>query len=360
MTPRPPPAILTAATLVGLVLGLFALVVMKLASHFPLATELGYSRALYPWISACLSGLSRLVPFSVGEWVLLGLVIYFLGKPYFAWRAARAADRSWTIALWAVLVRTASAAGLVYALFVLLWGLNYSRLAPERLFDLQSPKPSMETENLVAAIGARLDQLRSTVDEDDAGVVVIRRSLDDVDQELERLQREVLGEHQLPTRATGRAKRFLSSPLLSRWGVSGVYSPFTGEPQLVVPTAPGMLPFVLAHERAHLNGLAWEEAASFVGLLTVWRSDDPAVQYSGWLELWIALGRSQVGRAAGVQRDLAAIDRFLRERRGRESAAIWQIYSSYLKSQGVIGGVKSYRRVAGLALGHLLKKGLPP
>jgi hypothetical protein len=180
-----------------------------------------------------------------------------------------------------------------------------------------------------------------------------------LDRELAVLQAGVLDDAKLPRVAGGRTKRFVASPLMLRWGVSGVYGPFTGEPNVALPAAPGTLPFTVAHERAHLQGFAWEEDASFVALLTLWRSERPELRYAGWLALWIELQRPSKELSPGVQRDLAAIAHFYRAHRGREAPAVNRAYSAYLEAHGVKGGVASYARVADLALRWLAKHGVP-
>lgn len=128
-----------------------------------------------------------------------------------------------------------------------------------------------------------------------------------LDRELEPLQSKVMRDHGLPAVPHGRVKQFLCSPLLLRWGVSGVYIPFTGEPNVVIPAAPGLLPAVAAHERAHLSGLAHEDDASFLALLTTWNSARAEVRYSGYLSLWLHLGRGAKDDPPAVARDLRAI-----------------------------------------------------
>jgi len=112
----------------------------------------------------------------------------------------------------------------------------------------------------------------------------------------------------------------------------------------------GVLAAIVAHERAHLAGMAWEEAASFLGLLTLWRSDDPRLRYSAWLSLWLELSPTTEGRSSAVQRDLRAIAAFSRAHRGWEAPAVRRTYSAYLEAHGVTGGTASYSRVADLAL----------
>lgn len=353
------PAPVGASTLVGLGVGLLAGLWFAAALRAPAAVESLYSRGAYPLIAGGLARLSAPIPFSIGEPLAVLLLFWVLGGAVVGWRRGRRRGWSGAWSLIAALLRTMARLGVTWALFLACWGMNYARLQPESLFDIDPVIDPRQAEQLIERIGQRIDELRVSLPQDDGGVALMPSDLSALDRELEQLQAGVLEGIGLPEVRGGRVKRFVASPLLHRWGVSGVYSPLTGEPQLVVPVSPTQLPFVLAHERAHLAGFAWEEAASFVALLTCWRSTDPAVRYSAWLALWMTL-REDVGqRDPGVKRDLLAIQAFVKAHRGREAPALWKAYSGFLSAHGVKGGSRSYGRVGALALGWLSKNDLP-
>lgn len=83
----------------------------------------------------------------------------------------------------------------------------------------------------------------------------------------------------------GPIKPCLPGGLLMRFGVSGVFSPFTFEahvdPALPLPT----LPFVAAHELAHVAGFASEDEANFVAWLACSRSPAPLLRAFRRLQL---------------------------------------------------------------------------
>ncbi len=324
--------------------------------------EILYARGVYPPVARLLSTLSGFVPFSLAEWTFAAIPVLLLVAAVTGFREAR----------WKGLARRLAAAALgTWLVFMGLWGLNYLRPAPREVFRLGPTPRGRAAARLVARVARRLDRVRAGCPEGPGGVVALPENLDHpgwsgrrvvaaLDRHVRVLEAMALCRLGLPVIATGRAKVFLASPLLLRWGVSGTYGPFTGEPNLVWPSAPGLLPFDVAHERAHLAGLAWEEEASFVGLVACWQSPRPEVRYSGWLALWLELRVPPAGLSPPVRRDLEAIRAFVRGHLGREAPWVRRAYSGYLEVHGVRGGVRSYGRVAGLALAWLDARGFPP
>ncbi len=354
---RPP--VITPVGISGLVLGIAAGFLFQLFRMRPLLTERFYTAGPYVPVVDTLAALSAIVPFSLAEFSFGLVVLLLLLAPVRGWRRIRFHYGSRVRAAIGAVLTLAGTFGWAWAIFLALWGFNYARPLAWRLFDLPRSTDKAAADEIVARLPGVLDSLRGRLEEDERGVVKEPADLAELDRHLAPLQSEVLAEAGLPRVRGGRTKSFLVSPLLLRWGVSGVYGPFTGEPNVVLPAAPGGLPFTVAHERAHLQGFAWEEDASFVALLTLWRSDRPEVRYAGWLELWLELRRPPKDLSPAVQRDIAAIASFYREHVGREAPALNRAYSAYLKAHGVKGGVKSYARVADLALRWLEKHGVP-
>ena len=78
-------------------------------------------------------------------------------------------------------------------------------------------------------------------------------------------------------------KPFLLSPVQSRMGFTGMYSPFTGEANVNVAAPLCLIPSTMAHELAHQRMVSSEQEASFLGITAGILSDDPAFQYSCYL-----------------------------------------------------------------------------
>jgi hypothetical protein len=348
------------AAAAGAVAGLAALLLFVIARARPDLVESVYSRGLYPWLARGLAAASGVVPISLAEIGFALLVAFLLAAPIVGWLyGRRRLERGRLGALREAALWTVGLIGWVWCVFLVVWGFNYSREPVDAAFGLgPSPDPTQSL-RWTAAVGERLDRLRDGLEEDDRGVVSMPQDLRALDREIARLQRGTLSARGLPAVGRGHTKSFALSPLLLRWRVSGVYGPFTGEPNVVLPAAPGLLPFVIAHERAHLAGIAHEDQASYLALATLWSSEDPRLRYSAWLELWLHLSPTVRGRHPGVVRDLRAISEFSRRHAGWEQPLVRTAYDAYLKSHGVRGGTRSYGRVAQLALRHLETFGIP-
>lgn len=80
-----------------------------------------------------------------------------------------------------------------------------------------------------------------------------------------------------------KAKPLLCSKLQSLLGFTGIYSPITGEANVNVDAPLCLLPATIAHEMSHQRMVALEDEANFVGIAACITSDDPVFQYSGYL-----------------------------------------------------------------------------
>jgi hypothetical protein len=167
------------------------------------------------------------------------------------------------------------------------------------------------------------------------------------------------------TPQVGPAKPTIANPFMLATGTSGFINPLT----LNVAMASDLLwferPFDMAHEWSHDAAYAREDEANYLAILTCLRSPDPAVQYSGWFELFLYLPQKR----HYAKRDFAPLVwadfKAMRERNARHINAIlahwtWRTYNAYLKSNRIASGIANYDEVTRLMLGVPLdESGLP-
>ena len=158
------------------------------------------------------------------------------------------------------------------------------------------------------------------------------------------------------TPRTGAPKPTLANGFMAATGTSGYINPFALDVHLASDLLWFERPFDLAHEWSHVAGYAREDEANFLAIVSCTRSNDPVVQYSGWLELFLYLPPetrySKKTFVPLVWQDFAA----LRERNRRHinltlANFSWRTYNAYLKTNHVASGVQNYDEVTRLYLG---------
>ncbi len=136
---------------------------------------------------------------------------------------------------------------------------------------------------------------------------------------------------------SAQPKPTLADPFMDATGTSGFINPLTLNVQLASDLLWFERPFSLAHEWSHVAAYAREDEANYLAIITCLRSSDAAVQYSGWLELFLYLPPldhyDKKTFVPLVWRDFAAI-RMRNDRRVNLTLAhwSWRTYNAYLKS----------------------------
>jgi hypothetical protein len=354
---------------------LVAVFALQLVAHFsPQLTEHYYSRTLYPRVARLLGGVGSLTGFSLAE-VLLVLLLA-LAAAGFAWLVRRLflrrqAARELLLRALAGLLWTTGVGTLV---FLLVFGLNYQRqpLADNLSLEQRDPE-AREIETISRAVIAGINDNYAESRVDSAGERGSQLPLDrarlyeiiEAAYDAEPLLREV------GAGGVARPKPVYFSGVMSRFGISGIYSPFTGEPNYNDAQVDCDLPFTIAHEVAHARGFARESEANFVAFLVCIRSSHPYVRYSGYLNALRVLGvlyrvspqayreiRATLG--AGPLADLKARAAFWARYEGRLSNFSSQLNNAYLKVNGVRSGVRNYNESVWLVIGYYLKQARTP
>lgn len=341
-----------------------ALLLQWLSGFAPAAVETVYARRLYPAVRFVLALLTGRVPFSLAEPLLLAAV---------ALLACRLFARPRRVAT--VAFRALAAAGAVYLVFLLAWGLNYRRPRLAALAAMPAPGGSREElRGLSGELIAAANAAREATGEDGGGLLLLaggrRATLDAAD----------LGLRAAAERLPGlrgprvRPKPALSSFLLSRLGIAGIFAPFTGEANVNAMLPAPDLPFSASHELAHQRGFAREDEANYIASVACRLHPRPDFRYSGLLlsSLYVQSALAADDRALAVQlessrsepvrRDLRAMAEWSRRYRSGLTRAAEHVNNAYLRSQGQPLGVKSYgamvdlllaeRRTGALALAH--------
>lgn len=344
----------------GLPLGLF---LFWIASLSPGTTEKVYSRLVFRLLSQPLSLLTGLFPFSLTEAIVVTLAVAG------SWMLVRLAFALIIAPRQAVplLVRIVTGLGIAlstsYILFVLLWGMNYSRLPFADIVGLSvQPTTTPELSALCRSLILQANELRLQVSEDADGV------MDLPDGKVDALRRGVIGYERLSAQipelkgSFGRPKPVLLSAAWSFTGIGGMYFPLTGEANVNVDMPDISIPMATVHEMAHQRGFAREDEANYIAYLVCMAHPDADYQYSGTVlalsEAMQALYRSDSAQweqlqhlfGAGLRRDLQNRREYWERHQGKVAEISQDVNDRYLKANNQADGVQSYGRMVDLLL----------
>jgi hypothetical protein len=320
----------------------------------PAAVESAFSSGVYPAWQAAATTTTNALPFAVFDAVIGGAVLTLVALTVRAWR--RGAGGRWRRFGTAISTAVAVTAA-VYLWFLLAWGFNYQRVPIAERVGLDK---SRATPDRLAAFAVEtvdeLNRLRPIAQErpwPDPGALV---------GELGPAFRGALP--RLGVRAhvvAGVPKRSLLQPYFRWAGIDGVTNPFLPEIVVNQDLLPMEWAFTVAHEWAHLAGLAHEAEASYAAWLTC-QAGTAQSRYSG--RLW-AFGH--VFAASPHDQQLELLSRLgegpkgdLRAIAGRTAQTVrvvrrvsWATYDRYLKSNRVSEGLSSYDAAIVLVLAGL-------
>lgn len=334
-----------------------------LGQQHPEWVELHYSHGLYRGIQTGLATAASWSPIQVGELLLL------LGIGTCVWRPVRGLWRWWhgQARLGNLLAHAGAkllaTAGVLLFLFVVLWGLNHARLPVASQLGL-SPRPATKAalartaerlaERAAAARPADFDPVPLPADWRDRVAAAYAAAGQDCPG---------LAGPPPPLRAAW------ISPLLTLASTTGIYCPFTGEPN-VNAEPPGVLVLAVAcHEVAHLRGFAREDEANFLAWWVGSRAPDAALRYAAELFAWRyvmgelswrdvpAWHRLMNAAPVALRADVDAIRDFWDRQPKTATVVLTPVATAtnhtYLRSAGHSDGVRSYGRMVDLLIAAL-------
>ncbi|MFN7949337.1 MAG: DUF3810 domain-containing protein [Blastocatellia bacterium] len=346
-----------------------------LAGYNPRLVEHYYSRGFYPYVAAALAFINRRVSFSIAEMLLMllaGGALCWLAVQVRRVLKKQVVWRQW---LFAAMVRLLMVVSVSALTFLLLWGLNYQRQPLAQNFEFTSRKASadeLEAISRVIVMKVNESYLEAARDHDWPDHSRIPHDPAQLAQLIEEAyQQEPLLKGIAPTQGAP-PKPVMFSRLMTIFGITGVYNPFTGEPNYNTEQPDFELPYTIAHEKAHQRGFAQEDEASFIAFLVCIRSSDAYVRYSGYMHALGVLRRfgsallreslpilrykavyDQLGQ--GPRADLAASSTFWRRYQGHLMTVGERVNDTYLKANRVTHGTVSYSGVDGLIISYYLK-----
>lgn len=224
----------------------------------------------------------------------------------------------------------------------------------------------------------RCENLADQMKRDDSGRIVytgnIRQDAVESMQKLGETYDQLDGYYPYP-------KPLATSDFFSQQYMCGYYFPFSMEANYNDVMYIMNLHATMCHELAHLRGYIYEDEANFISYLACIGSDDPMVQYSGYLsvlnyldnDFYKAVGRDweQYSLQPAISQQVRDDNMFLTpeewdriERKAMiETETVDEVSDvltdAVLKANGVSDGMISYNRVVRLLLQYYKQVGLP-
>ncbi|HEX9004156.1 MAG TPA: DUF3810 family protein, partial [Blastocatellia bacterium] len=244
---------------------LVAFGIQTLASLMPEVIETYYSQLAYYYLVRMLSSGNKLVSLSLGELLIAGFIVYYIGWTF--WYLGRAFRREVNlleiikilILQWAWLFTWA------FAVFLLMWGLNYQRMPIEdRIPDLERRGEGREE---IISVGSRIiDGINRNFTTSDAASATGQSKMT---MSLPRLYQVIESGFQLESMlgkdsqgGFGNPKPLIFSRVATWLDIRAVYLPYTGEATYNDSVQDPDLPFTIAHVKAHQRGYAREDEAN--------------------------------------------------------------------------------------------------
>ena len=306
-----------------------------------------------------LAHLTGWIPFSLAEFLLLVspvlLIVVIVCVVRYAGRGKRYFIRA--------LIGLLSVAVLVYSMFILVFGAGYRTTSIDKKLGIDREKVTVEEleKTMILVIGHLNDLADEVMVMENDGSVRPYSHAETVEKCLDSYSK-LSGEYDFLTKLDAPVKEIVLSDYMTYTHISGVYTFLTGEANLNTNYPYYVNVYTTAHEMAHQRGIARENEANFMAFLVCTNSDDPFMQYAGYLNmyeyLYSALSASENRGAIRdlldirVRYDLYCYSLFFDKYRDNTAATVSNtMNNTYLVMQGT-EGAKSYGLVVDLAVAY--------
>lgn len=345
------------------ILAIINFIFISILKENPSFVEMFYSSKIYICIALGLNKIFAYFPFSVWEYIYIALLlcpIFIIGKIIVnvIYKKNRLRADSFESIRKLSLIFT-----LIYITFNILWGYNYYRKPLIKLVNYEVRDNKIE--DLVALCNEVINNInfiRPGLKENREGVFTSNVTF----YEMSDLAKD--GFKNISIKGVNlngnysNAKPVILSKLMSYTGITGMYSPYTGEANINNDIPINLIPATICHEMAHQRGIAREEEANYIAYLACINNQNKEFQYSGYYlaltylmnnlyninkELYKELRENYCD---GLKRDIKYNNEYWKSREGLVDKIWNKINDSFLKSNNQSAGVESYGQVTKLLL----------
>lgn len=315
---------------------------------------------VYKYISLVLNNMTGILPFSLGEVLVLSVPVLLLGYVIYVIIKTVKAKGKRVKKFLDSLLNIVCVGAVCLFLFTMNCGINYYRSGIGELMEIKTePVSAEELYRVCVYLAEKASEVRENLREDENGVMILSEN---ANERAARCVNEFLGSHY------AKPKNVMCSRGMSYLNITGIYFPFTFEANVNIDVPDFSIPSTMCHELAHVNGIMHEEDANFIAFAACIDSEDKEMVYSGYMLSMIyasnALYEADKEKyrefsgyiSEGVRRDLAAQSEYWKEFETPVAEAAANVNDSYLKSNAQSDGIKSYGNMVDLTIGYLRDK----
>lgn len=339
-----------------------AFVLLGVFSRYPAWADF-YAGTVFPVLSRPIAEVTSRFGFSLAEALLLPtLLVSVILIIYCIVRFVRSWDRKRLLAGW--FRKTAGFLTAAFILFLLLHGYNYYRTPMAESFGVNTQeKKAQDILRVSILLAKEAGTERALLNSDENGNMLLTETLPETFSHANAGFHEVARTvHPLPV-IQAMAKPVRLSHYWSYTGVSGMYFPFTAEPNINVDMPEWLIPYTVCHELSHTIGYAREEEANFLSFLACIHNPSADYRYSGYLNAFLECTSALRGYDSGmweeawsyipedVLADVLQNEKYWRQFEGQVQAASTAVNDAYLKLNSQSQGVLSYGMVTDLIVG---------
>ena len=316
---------------------------------FPSLVQKYYSTGIYYYISSLLRFVSSIFPFAIGDIVyalLIGFVVYRIIR-FFKKRKSLKKEHRIIVPL-----QILNFFLILYIIFKIVWGLNYSRPSVSEELGIGNEKYTVKELVLLGDYfvnktnDLKLKQIKIRA----YSIKYLETNSAKAYDLMEK--KNPLFRYQNPC-----LKSVLNSWVISKVGIEGYYAPLTGEANMNMALPNFVKPYVSCHEIAHQLGIAYEDEANLLGYLTASNSPDVNYKYSANYEMLryilfeIRMKSPEDYKilhdklSAGVLADFKTEKEFWRKYNGEMFGYMDAAFDSFLKLNNQPKGIDSYQDI---------------
>lgn len=324
-------------------------VFVKVLQHFPIIIEFYYSNWVYLRISLFFRFLFGWIPMSIGDifymlvilivlFKIIGVFVLILKKNY---KVETFLKNLRNIGLYSIMI---------YTFFHLLWGLNYYRQS----IDVQLNLPIADTSkrHLVELTSKLLILTNQWKPNQNTSI-----NFSNVKNEAIEGYHHLSFAYPFLNYYSPAVKASLFGVLGNYMGYSGYFNPFSAEAQVNTSVPSFIIPFVACHEIAHQLGYAKENEASFIGFLAAKNSNDSALRYSTYIQMFLYANdefrqsdsllfrKNFQALAEPIKKDIKDYRNFIKRYQSPIDQFVTAFYEQYLHVNQQPEGHKSYNKV---------------